>query len=242
MKMSDNGKILYPYVFQNNYEDEYKDEDEGKRTVTNLKVSSSFKKKRGIGFRLVRKILPFLIVTPLYLGFAHKAGYSLHGFNLIHENTFYDDMELLTDNSLTYYGKWQKDSDGYHREVKYYNAEFFDDEKIMDILLNRDERISVLNREYTGGNIEYREYLDFIERIFNSSRMSHIVTQGNKTNIVSVASQYDLFCFWMLFFVFNGVSYFSYKEFLKSLSFSSDEESEIIDFGKRKKFLLNRKK
>ena len=226
----------YKTVYSNTFE---KDElDVVKSPVKNLKVYKRFDGNKK--HKIIRKFLPYVVVSTLFLEVMHLVhGFSLDNGNIMQrvsyeygaderEDAYYMDGK----NYLTYRSAWKKDGEEYYREVKTYNGEMFSDERVRDILIHKDDRITVMDDCLISSKVEYERNIPLNEKIFNSSSMRQDIFNSNGFDSygnVGMAGAVDLLFLYSLL-EFGGA--FLYKKYLKSYFLDEEEcyDDNVINF------------
>ena len=201
------------------------------QNVTNLKLFSGIKKIKK--HKLLRKFLPYLVVTPLFLGVMHYgAGFSIDHGNIMEKNTSkYDgniSSNVIGESILTYRGPWNREEDGYSRLVNHYNSGSFDNKYIHDILVNKD--IESIEPYFSSGKIEYVDTIPVEEKLFNDSSMEYVYFRKDKNYFEGNVGFSELFYPVLGYLVTQFGAVVIYDDFLKNR-----KNKKIVKFSSYKK-------
>ena len=198
--------------------------------------SNAFKNKK---YKLLRKTLPYLVVTPLFLGIMHfGSGISIDHGNIIEKYTYVSD-EPVPDymngyDKLTYKGKWEKTDKGYSRVVNVYNSEPYDEQFIHNILVQEDCRLDFFENHTSKDSVETTDNLFFEEKLFNTSIIEHVRYDKNKMYYYGKVGPSRLVYPLMAYFIFQAGAIVIYKNNLESYLFDR-KSKKIVELKKYRK-------
>ncbi len=207
-----------------------------KACITNLKFYSN-----GIGkkkYRLLKKALPYLITTSLFLFGMNRAGYYFDDGKLMNHSTV-ETSSSISEDSILYFGKWEKGEDGYYREKDYYRVDSMSDDSVLECIKKID---TVKLASYlVNHEVIYQEDISFLTKLFNNTDISYFKDSYGQTDIYSVenfSDHIDLFLFYLL--VQFGVTVFKGDvseafQYIFSKKRYDDDNTKVIKISDYKK-------
>ena len=201
--------------------------------ISNLKVYS--KKKRR--YRLLKRLIPYIAVGSFTLGVAHfLGGLSFKDGNIIKCSSYdygkdEDFADMNGESYFNYYSSWVKEDGGYSRDVSYYDASYFNEEDILDIVKNNNT--SILDDYYISTKREHVNNVSVKEKLFNYPSMQYISFKNNGSYIVANVGVAGVVDYALFYIVFQPFGVYFYK---KCFDFEDDyKDDKVVHFSKCRK-------
>lgn len=200
--------------------------------ITNLKFySKDIRKKK---YSLLKKSLPYLVVTSLFLlGMNHLGFYLDDGKVMLHSTS---ESFSFSKDSILYYGKWQKSEEGYCREKIYYDVDSIPSETAIEYIKNFDP--DKLTSYLVNYEVIYQKDISLINKLFNDIDITYYddnYGQMDKYSVENFSNNIDIFLVYL--FVQFAVTVFKgdVSDAIHYIASKKRGDDKIVDISKYRK-------